>query len=392
LARYDPLMPPRKQPSHVNAPAPVDYRKLLESEIRKTGFVLENAVANRLKEEGWTVISGKYYIDDASEETVREIDLLAYRVSKFEQVDVYTVLIISCKKSDGNVWALLTRGANLNDPNTDWYPLHAWSNDPALSHQITRPSKARSYHDGVTELGAAEAVGVPKVDVFAFQEMSQTTGKPANDKAIFSAITTLVKAQAYELNVLPDRKKTASVYQFNLLSVVGSEMYRLMFDEAGDISCAPIESEDYLARYIVRKRDSFSRIRFVTESGLSRTLTAYRALHTANGKWFESEHRAFYADVLKDEERVRVLLAQFVKRIGFLVNWRAEKAFKGVEMGEPTLSWNAFDAEAKVGYVVPGDVIEWLNGHKEIRKRVGDALATIYRYTGAFSFEHDVPS
>lgn len=369
----------------------MEYGELLESEIRKTGFVLENAVANRLKDEGWTVISGKYYVDDVSEETVREIDLLAYRVSKFEQIDVYTVLIISCKKSDGNVWALLARGANLNDPNTDWYPLHVWSNDPALSHQLTRPSKARSYHDEVTALGAAEAVGVPKVDVFAFQEMSRTTGKPANDKAIFSAITTLVKAQAYELNVLPDRKKTPSVYQFNLLSVVGSEMYRLMFDDAGDISCAPIDSEDYLARYIVRKRDSFSRIRFVTESGVDRTLAAYRALHTANGKWFESEHRAFYADVMKDDERIRSLLAQFVKRVRFLINWRAEEAFKGVEMGEPTLSWNAFDSEVKVGYFVPENVLGWLNGHEEIRKHVRDALASIYRYTGAFSFERDVP-
>lgn len=60
-------------------------------EIRKTGFVLENAVAQQLKAAGWTVISNKYYVDD-SEEAVREIDIVAYRVSKVQHFDAYTVL------------------------------------------------------------------------------------------------------------------------------------------------------------------------------------------------------------------------------------------------------------------------------------------------------------
>lgn len=59
------------------------------AEIRKTGFVLENEVAQVLKRSGWTVISNKYYVDD-SEETVREIDLVAYHVPKVQHFDVYT--------------------------------------------------------------------------------------------------------------------------------------------------------------------------------------------------------------------------------------------------------------------------------------------------------------
>lgn len=98
--------------------------KKLEQEIRKTGFVLENDIAQILKAAGWTVISNKYYIDD-QQDTVREIDLIAYQGSKVQQFDVYTVLIISCKKSESNVWALLAREVNLRDPNSDWCPLHA---------------------------------------------------------------------------------------------------------------------------------------------------------------------------------------------------------------------------------------------------------------------------
>ncbi|MBX9896091.1 MAG: hypothetical protein K2Y09_13110 [Nitrosomonas sp.] len=66
-------------------------------EIHKTGFVLEYKVSDLLRQAGWTVISNKYYEDDF-EGSVREIDLLAYKVRKVQQVDVYTTLLISCKK------------------------------------------------------------------------------------------------------------------------------------------------------------------------------------------------------------------------------------------------------------------------------------------------------
>lgn len=168
--------------------------KLLSAEIRKTGFVLENQIAQELKAANWTVISNKYYVDD-SEETVREIDLVAYRVGRVQHFDVYTVLIISCKKSDSNLWALLARDINLKDPNSDWWPLHAWSNDRALSYQLAEAGKARRYHEQVATLGVVEALSVPAVEVFAFQEMDRASGKPQNDKPIFSAVTSLMKAQ-----------------------------------------------------------------------------------------------------------------------------------------------------------------------------------------------------
>ena len=53
------------------------------------------------------------------------------------------------KNNDENAWALLARDANLKDPNTDYRPLHAWSNDPAVTYQLTRPGKAKAYHEGV---------------------------------------------------------------------------------------------------------------------------------------------------------------------------------------------------------------------------------------------------
>ncbi len=263
-----------------------DIHNLIASEIAKTGYVLEHEIAQALKSKGWTVISGKYYVDD-NEDAPREMDLIAYRVTRFDsdEVELYTVLIISCKKSDENVWALLARDANLKDPNTDYWPLHAWANDPAVTYQLGRPGNAKAYHEGVRALGVVDAVADPKIDVFAFQEMNKCSGAPKNDKAIFAAMTSLVKAQAYELSSLPGRKKTKAVYQFNLISVIGSDMYRLMFAEKGPgITSFKVDSEQYIARYIVSKRESFSRIRFITSKAFPLVLDDYARLHAANVK------------------------------------------------------------------------------------------------------------
>src|SRR6266478_9767795 len=130
--------------------------KKLETQIRKTGFVLENEVAQILRSAGWTVISNKYYVDDF-ENSVREIDLVAYQVKVVQHFKVYTVLVISCKKSEAKAWALLARDINLRDPNSDWWPLHAWTNDKALHFQLTEPGAAKRFHEGALSLGVGEA-------------------------------------------------------------------------------------------------------------------------------------------------------------------------------------------------------------------------------------------
>jgi hypothetical protein len=42
-----------------------------------------------------------------------------------------------------------------------------------------------------------------------------------------------MKAQSYELEALPQRKKAPSVYQFNLLTVVDTDLIRLHFQDGG---------------------------------------------------------------------------------------------------------------------------------------------------------------
>ena len=359
-------------------------------EIRKTGFVLENHVAQQLKAAGWTVISSKYYVDD-SEEAVREIDMVAYRVSKVQHFDMYTVLIISCKKSEANTWAMLARDINLKDPNSDWWPLHSWSNDKALQYQLAEPGRAKAFHESALVSGVTSALSVPSVEVFAFQEMDKVSGKPQNDKPIFSAITSLMKAQAYELNALPARKKAPSVYQFNLLSVVDTDLIRLMF-KGEEITCSPLETEHYLARYIVRKKEIFSRIRFIHSSVFSEVLKDYGRLHLANCKWFGSECDAFYTDLVKDWKRSKVLEEAFKAEIHSHISWRVEQNFqKAIAMGTPSLFWDKAVEQLDIGLEVPLDVLKFINANDEIKERTKKALKKIYRYEGSFVFALDIP-
>ena len=363
--------------------------QIYSTEIRKTGFVLENQVAQLLKAAGWTVISNKYYVDD-SEETVREIDLVAYRVNKVQHLDVYTVLIVSCKKSDSNAWALLARDINLKDPNSDWWPLHAWSNDKALQFQLLASGKAKQFHEAAQRNGVQDALSVPEVEVFAFQEMDKKSGKPQNDKPIFGAITSLMKAQAYELAALPARKKVPSIYQFNLLSVVDADLIRLMF-RGTDITSSPLSAEHYLARYIVRKREVFSRVRFICASAFESCLEDYGRLHQSNCRWFGTQCDEFYSRIFEDRRRTDALLEDFKSMITWSVEWRLERKFgRKVEIGSPALVWVENESRLCVGFELSGDELEFMNESEDIRRKVSDSLKAIYRYEGPYKFEFDI--
>jgi hypothetical protein len=363
-------------------------KKKLETQIRKTGFVLENEVAQILRSTGWTVISNKYYVDDF-ENSVREIDLLAYQVKVVQHFKVYTVLVISCKKSDSKVWALLARDINLRDPNADWWPLHAWTNDKALQFQLAEAGVAKRFHEEAVSLGVEETLATPQVEVFAFQEMDQTSGSPQNDKSIFAAVTSLMKAQAYELDALPLRKKEACVYQFNLLSVVDTELARLMF-QGGEIKCTPVDSEQYLARYIVKRKETFSRIRFIRSEAFAKALLDYERLHQANAVWFGTLCDEFYQGVFGNSRRWNVFLADFESHVLPFVKMRIRQALKvEPELNSLWFSWDDENNRLKLGSSLDKGGVEFLNQDSTTHKKVKSALQAFYRYSGPFTFEFD---
>jgi hypothetical protein len=81
-----------------------ELKRYLEA-VSATGFVLEHRVSKLLRSKGWQVINNRYYID------------VAYKVGKADDVNIFTALIISCKKNEANTWAFFVRDFEGADPN-----------------------------------------------------------------------------------------------------------------------------------------------------------------------------------------------------------------------------------------------------------------------------------
>ncbi|PMS20809.1 hypothetical protein C0Z18_09725 [Trinickia dabaoshanensis] len=360
-----------------------------EAEILKTGFPLEYETARMLREAGWSYISNKFYIDDL-EENVREIDIVAYKVTHTSNFDVYTVLVVSCKKNDMNAWAVLSRNLDRASPNNNLTPVHAWTNDRALKYMMQPIAKwEKVYHDRVRGLGVKEVLSEPTSDIFAFQEMRKSSGAPDNDKQIFSSITSLMKAQAYEIDSLGVRKTTPCVYQFNLVSVIDTDLVKLNFSDQG-IKASSVEYEHYIARYIIKKREIFSRIIFSRVGAFPALLEDYGRLHAANTKMLSETCSSFYDGVLKDYYRRKVFLKDFINAAGWELRWEVRIGMgHEIDVEKITLSFNESDDCAIVGVDAPDAAVDILNKSDRAKKQVKEVLLKLYRYDGPFRFEVD---
>jgi hypothetical protein len=363
-----------------------------KKQIEKTGFCLEYRVGQSLEAAGWNVINNKYYLDDR-DQNVREIDMVAYKVATIQHFAVYTTLIVSCKKSDSSVWALLSKNVNPRAVNVDWWPLHIWTNDKAIDYQLAQENARRKYQEDVATAGAANVFAMPTVDIFAFQEMNRESGAPQNDKAIFAAVTSLMKAQAYELNALPKRRKAPAVYQFNLLSVVDTDLVRLHFSNS-EVSASPVDNEHYIARYIVGNKETFARIRFLTVAGFAGSLSEYATLHRANCGLTSALCDAFYDNILSDWSRARVFMDDFRSKATWYIDWRVSRCLgRQIKVGELSFCHSKCEHDlAVIGIPVPPteeQIFNVLNGDEEVRKHVLGVLKEVFRFQGRIQFSEE---
>ncbi len=362
--------------------------------IQKTGFVLEFKVSETLREHGWTVINNKYYIDDASE-SVREIDLVAYRAKRVRGFYVYTALIVSCKKNEKNAWVLLAKDSNPADPNITWTPLHVWSNDRALSYMLAQDDWPSQYLKHTEKGDCGSLVSVPDRQIFAYQEMNRGSGNPQNDRNIFNSVTSLMKAQAYELNALPERKQDAVVYQFNLLSIIDAEVVRLDF--RGDVINSSIINEGtYVANYIIDKQQTFARIHFIKADSFSGVLDLYDALHTSNAIHFKNQYDSFYSDAIKNHGKQRVFIGDLKKALRWSI-WQAlsrgdRGPFGSFEIDDLWFYWDEDQGGLCVGLDLSSEAVDALNVNAGVRSKLAQELKRLYLYDGESSFiVDDIP-
>ncbi|MEL7552122.1 hypothetical protein AAGV37_19785 [Pseudomonas protegens] len=363
--------------------------KKIEENICKSGFKLEHEIATILRHEGWTLISNRYYLDD-HEESVREIDILAYKCKVTPNFSVYTAIIISCKKSEANNWAVLSRAIDKNDPNYNWQPFKGFSSVKSIQYHLNNPEWAELYYRRLIPK-CPSIFSLPKVDIFAFQEMSKNSSTCQNDKNIFNSITSLMKAQAYELNSLSARSKNHKVvHQFNLISVIDSDLVRVNFHD-GKVTASSIESEDYISKYILNKKDSISRIKFVTAKKFLDTIKPYSTLHSENVSFFEELNSSFYQDILQARDRSRLLIPEFRLAVQkYLWSPYYSLTREPLKPENFDISWSKTTAEAIIEVDATAEIVAALNDDDASIRGAKKILSEVYRYNGDVFFEDSI--
>lgn len=361
----------------------------LPEALSKTGFILENRVAEAFRQAKWGVINSRYYVDDV-DGRARELDLIAYKVKSGKNVDVVTSLLISCKKDSEHVWTIMSRARPTQDPNMDWEPVHYWTNNEVLESYV---SSIDWRHDYISQNSDLEKQ-IFSIDrqAFAFQLVTNDGKSPRNDRPIFESLTDLMKAQDHELSILPKRMKKNRVYLFNLVTIVDAPIYEVTYDEEAPTAKEVTEFR-HLARYIVRKAELAARIHIVSQKKLEHIVSAYNSLSTYNNNYFNTLVSDAYASIKKNRSVQSILAKKVTKVIRWKINaLLRKKNIKTLDVkDEITISYRYSDRHLILHVPLDETAVAFLNSDKNLLTEVAEDLAKATRYSGKFRFEEDIP-
>lgn len=365
-----------------------DKLQIYADNIKSTGFILESKVSDFLNNHGWGVINNKYYIDDV-QSVAREIDIIAYKATKVRDVLVYTTLIISCKKNEENVWALLVKNIKPNDPNIDYEPLKNWSNHPVLNYELNFNNKEKI---GVPDGIVYEKIFNVTKNVFAFQEMSKKSGRSNNDKNIFNSITSLMKAQSYELTSLSSRKKERSVYFFHLMSLIDSEMI-LLNCEGDEIHPSETESHTIISNYIINGESTASKINFMTLNGFLTNEIYYQKLHEYYVTYINKCFSNFYNDAFSNIDKRKILTKELWHKYGAKLSLEVMRGFKVYDRFSIDDIWPSDDSLIVEITTKSSQLNELLEGSEKIKEQLRIYIEDVFnmKVNKKIAFIDDIP-
>lgn len=351
--------------------------KIIEA-LAKTGFILEHKVVTALQRGGWLTINGSYYIDDVSEQA-RELDIIAYKIARHDDIDILTCALVSCKKDASHTAAFLSRKRPRRDPNADWEPLHLVSRlEPMKSHLSSSDWKER-YFSGperrVKQLLTADR------DIFAFQMVCRD-GKPHNDRPYYDSVTGLLKALDHEINKRQDSKTPARkrLYQFSLHTVIDAPMVDVQFQDEEQNVCH-IDGITGFSRFMVRKKDTAASVHFTSYARLPNWIEDLDALHRHNSDFFNGEVDNSFKAILTSKE----VRKHFQDRLEFLLTYHINRAITRLRLGKKV---EKIHLEVETGTLLieidKNSGIDELNADAELKAHVSEGLTNRARYSGPF--------
>ncbi|AJI47469.1 hypothetical protein IB633_07675 [Francisella philomiragia] len=247
------------------------------------------------------------------------------------------------------------------------------------------------YLNNNDKYGSNILSNIPENNIFAFQEMDKSKGSPKNDKNIFNSIVSLMKAQAYEMNALSERKKVPCVFQFNLISVVDAELARVDFSDS-KIDVHNVEEEVYVADYIINKKQTSSKIHFVQSSYFDKYLKNYESLHKANVLSFKADYENFYSDITQDYNKQEVFLDDIKNDMYWHINISLRTiGSKPIDKSDISLWWNKKEKVLEFGVLLNDQEIKKLNDDTKLINQLQKTFKKYFHYEGQCIFSEGIP-
>lgn len=357
----------------------------------RTGFILEHDVAAILESNGWGVIHNRFYLDDV-QPVQREIDLLVYKVSDYEDLTIYTSIIVSCKKSTFKDWVFLTRDAHATKLNLDVNPFTYWSNSKKVNHMIKDVKFSDIKFCNQEKLNYLNSLFEYNKTVFAFREYDnkQAGNKLATDTAIYESIITLIKSQAFELESLPIRRKDKKCfYNINLLAVADVKEFIEIECSGQTLTEKKIDRINYVNRFLVNKREHNSRIIFTKFSAIEKAVQDFNLLHELNGEILKNGIKQFYSTEIFENYRARkIILDEYGDDLVSSIRWEIEDEVKVLEEDLKYLdfAYKSDEDILEIEFSASEALINYLNRHEKAIEKTKQWLKQHIRYDGDFVF------
>ncbi len=358
--------------------------------ISRTGFVLEHNVASAFEHEKWTVIHNRYYLDDVTS-IQREMDMIAYKTNILaDKTRLVTAVIISCKKNVEFDWVFLTRKAPGMGLNINMLPITFASNMDAFKTELSYIDWNRdAFIEKFDNTSLLDKLYNYNRTVFAYQEIRKTNNAPSNDSKIYDSISSLLKAQAYEVNALNNGRNQDEkfVYNINLLSVADLDFHELHYEKES-VSESKINRINYLNRFLINENEQHSKIDFVRFDSLDEAIHDYNSLHMWNLNFYKIQMESFYKNAYSDSKRRNVIL----KDNGdyFLINLNVICSYLELPFGDfEKIDFHDNGDEIIINVSDDVNAIAMLNSTEVILNDTSNWLKEAIRYEGKFKFGED---
>jgi hypothetical protein len=359
-------------------------KKRIETAISKTGFLLEKYISDILENDGWSVINNRYYIDSITN-TPRELDILAYKRRRYEDILHIITLLISCKKSENHDWVFLTKPIRNRD--IDLIPMTIYTNSEIIEATDYRKQLRDLIQDKFEcDSPFFEIFGIEN-NVFAIQEIEKD--KPQNEKAIYSSFDSLLKAANFEMKSLPTRKTKTVLYTFNLITVFEGSMYEVN-SENDTLDTNEVENIKYINRFIINNNESFYRLQFCKKEYFTELLKCYDQYFNAEHTLFRSVIDDYYTNCLENEKYLHAFKRKIDPEIKSIVKFH----LKDIEKQPPLDYWYR-NTDNTMGISLPygkytDDEIKSLNTKEWLINAISRIFHRYFRYQGTVEFTEEI--